>query len=122
VAAAVAPSSTDGAINIRNTHTITVNSSVTADQIVVDAGGILSLASTLIVNDGTGTDLMVNGDMQISTGTLGASGTAVIAATGTLTLNTTGSKVVNASLTNNGAFIWNDGAISDPEPFQTTVR
>jgi Bacterial Ig-like domain (group 2) len=112
VAAAVAPSSTDGAINIRNTHTITVNSSVTADQIVVDAGGILSLTSTLIVNDGTGTDLMVNGDMQISTGTLGASGTAVIAATGTLTLNTTGSKVVNASLTNNGAFIWNDGAIS----------
>jgi hypothetical protein len=71
VAAAVAPSSSDGIINIRNTNTITINSSVTADQVVVDAGGILSLTSVLTLNDGTGTDLLVNGDMQVLSGTVG---------------------------------------------------
>ena len=112
VAAAAAPVSTDGVISIRNTHTITINAGVTADQIVVDAGGILSLTSLLTLNDGTGTDLLVNGDMQISSGTLGATGTAVISATGSLTLNTSGGKSFNASLTNNGTFTWNDGNVT----------
>src|SRR5215471_426845 len=57
VAAPAAPSSSDGVITIQSTHTVTINTSVTADQIVVSSGGTLVLASTLTLNDGVGTDL-----------------------------------------------------------------
>ena len=39
VAAVIAPSSTDGVITILNTHTVTANTAITADQVVVDNGG-----------------------------------------------------------------------------------
>ena len=105
------PSSTDGVITIRNTHNVTINTAVTADQLTIDAGGTLTLASTLTLANGTGTDLVVNGNMEYSSGTLGGTGTATIGASGTLTLNTASTKTMNAALTSNGTMVWNDGSI-----------
>lgn len=63
IAATVAPASAANSITIRNGHTITINSSVNADQLTVAAGGILELATTsstaLAVNDGPGSDIVV---------------------------------------------------------------
>lgn len=61
--ATVAPSSSDGTITIRNSHTITVNGAITIDQVTVDAGGQVthSASNTVTLNNGTGTDLMING-------------------------------------------------------------
>ncbi len=60
------PVITDKAITILSGHTVTVTSDVTADQIVVDNGGILSIASgkKLILNNGSGCDLSINGTIK----------------------------------------------------------
>ncbi|MBK9320912.1 MAG: hypothetical protein IPM91_20380 [Bacteroidetes bacterium] len=56
------PSSTDGAITIRNTHTIDVNSSLTIDQAVIESGGVVKFnIGTLTIANGTGVDLVING-------------------------------------------------------------
>lgn len=58
------PSSTSGAITIRNGHTVTVTANTTADQVTVDAGGRLQIgAATFTMNNGAGTDLTVNGTL-----------------------------------------------------------
>jgi hypothetical protein len=57
----LAPTFAANAITIRNTHTITISSPVTADQITVENGGTLALnGANLTLNDGTGTDLTIN--------------------------------------------------------------
>lgn len=46
-------------------HTVTVNSTETADQLTIDAGGTLVYASgTLTIYDGTGTDFTINGTFE----------------------------------------------------------
>jgi fibronectin-binding autotransporter adhesin len=52
VAAATAPASADGVITIRSPHTVTASAPVTVDQVVVNAGGQLGVASgqTLTLN------------------------------------------------------------------------
>lgn len=68
--ATVAPDNTSNFITVRNGHTITVNSAVTADQITVDVGGTLYYKSnTLTLNDGSGVDLLVNGTFIDSSAT-----------------------------------------------------
>ncbi len=68
--ATVAPDNTSNFITVRNGHTITVNSAVTADQITVDVGGTLYYKSnTLTLNDGSGVDLLVNGTFIDSSST-----------------------------------------------------
>lgn len=65
---APAPTSSDGVITILNGHTVTVNVSTVADQIVVASGGILNVnvfASQLTLDDGSGTDLIVNGTLLL---------------------------------------------------------
>ena len=65
-------SSTAGVISIRNGHTVTVASAVTVDQVLVEAGGQLTVNNvTLTVSNGTGTDLDVSGTVVLS-GTSGA--------------------------------------------------
>ena len=66
VTASAAPSNNDGFINIRSGHTVTVNSSVNADQLTIDSGGVLNASSnTLTIKDGAGNDLTVNGTLNI---------------------------------------------------------
>ena len=68
-AASVAPKSTDASIKIRNGHTVTISTSVTADEITVENGGVLSTGTQLTVNDGAGDDIVVeNGGQVIYTG------------------------------------------------------
>ncbi|MBI5473843.1 MAG: T9SS type A sorting domain-containing protein [Ignavibacteriae bacterium] len=64
VAASVAPSFTDGIITVHNTHSVTVDTTTTADQIIVAAGGtvVVSVGDTLKVADGNDSvDCVVNG-------------------------------------------------------------
>ena len=67
VAAATAPSSSNGIITIRSGHTITVGAAVTVDQVVVRSGGQLTVdGADLTVADGTGSDLVVNGVLKLA--------------------------------------------------------
>ncbi|MDD5765238.1 MAG: T9SS type A sorting domain-containing protein [Candidatus Marinimicrobia bacterium] len=69
--ASTAPSSADETITIRNGHTVTITSSESIDQITVESGGQLTIASgqILTLNNGTGTDLTINGTV-LNSGTL----------------------------------------------------
>ena len=58
-----APSISDATITIRNGHTVSISGLITADQLVIDAGGELSvgLGQEIRIEDGTGIDLTVFG-------------------------------------------------------------
>jgi hypothetical protein len=81
VTATQAPTSLDGVITILNTHIITVDVSVTVDQVVVNTGGSLHVKSNAIVDvaDGSGIDLSVSGTVQIE-----STGGEVTVASGTI--------------------------------------
>jgi hypothetical protein len=66
--ASAAPTISNGVITISSTHTITVTTNVTADQVVVASGGTLLVNSgnTLTIADGGGVDLSVSGTMAVS--------------------------------------------------------
>ncbi len=62
VAATDTPTSSDGLISILNGHTVTVTASVTVDQVVIEAGGQVTLSGgTLTVSNGPGDDFVING-------------------------------------------------------------
>ncbi|MBK7367976.1 MAG: hypothetical protein IPJ04_08710, partial [Candidatus Eisenbacteria bacterium] len=64
VAAVATPTSADGAITIRNGHTVTISANgLSYDQVTVDAGGQVTVASTITsaLANGAGTDLTING-------------------------------------------------------------
>jgi len=66
-----APTSTDGVITIQSGHTITDATGATADQMVIESGGILTLSGvTFTVAAGNGDDLTINsgGTVNISSG------------------------------------------------------
>lgn len=133
------PTSADGAITIRNGHTVTVNAAVTVDQVTVDAGGTLinnQSGANLTVNDGAGTDLLVNGTYDLGSVTVGntlaAAGAApavqvngtmnwrngtmnvatTIGAAGILNLSENVAKFLNTTLTINGTMNWIAGSSS----------
>lgn len=131
------PTSADGAITIRNGHIVTINASVTADQITVDAGGTLNNntgGATLTLNNETGVDLTVNGTFLLRGLNVltAAGGTPTVEINGTmnwfsgtsqasLTVNNSGilnigeaptnnDKIIqNANITNNGTINWVSG-------------
>src|SRR5438067_3330272 len=85
------PTNADGVIEIQNTHTVTITATVTYDQVVVDTGGQVTVASgvTHTLNNGTGTDLTINGTWLNSGGTWTVTGaTWVVNANGTFIHNT----------------------------------
>jgi hypothetical protein len=102
-AAAAAPVSTDATISIQNGHTVNVTAPVTVDQVVVDAGGTLTISTAaMTVANGAGTDVTVNGTLNISNtmtisllsnidvnglATLKAGGTIAFGATGVINVN-----------------------------------
>jgi len=63
--ATMAPDELSMGILIRNTHTVTATADLTADQLVVEAGGklIINDGITITVNNGTGTDVTINGTL-----------------------------------------------------------
>ena len=91
--AVTAPSSSDNAISILNTHEITVNTgSVSVDELTVAVGGklIVSAGATLSVVNGTGADLTVNGSLTLA-------GTFASAASSTIAVNGTFENQINAA-------------------------
>lgn len=70
-AAISAPTSIAGIVQVRSGHTVRVTSSVIIDQLTVETGGTLNIATSqsLSINNGTGDDLTINGILNDS-GTL----------------------------------------------------
>ena len=62
-----APSSAESVITIQSGHTITVSVNATADEVVVNTGGALTISAgkTLTIANGTGDDLTINGTMTL---------------------------------------------------------
>src|SRR5213082_195194 len=94
VAAVATPSSLDGQITVRAGHTVTVAASVTADQVIVQAGGQITVnnAFILTIANGAGTDLDVFGTVNVA---------------GTLTINAGAAAVVES-----GGILQNSGAVN----------
>jgi hypothetical protein len=65
-AALTAPTGSDGVITIQPGHTVDIIAPVTIDQVVVNAGGQISLAPTgsIILANGAGTDISVSGILK----------------------------------------------------------
>jgi len=85
VAAATAPSNTDALITIRNGHIVTAAANVSADELTIEQGGELDVASgvTFTVANGTGTDITLNGLLKnIGTFTLSTNAAMAVGATG----------------------------------------
>lgn len=99
--AGTAPNSSSGVVTILNGHTVTINSTLTIDQTVVDEGGTLTVdlssSEKLTINNGSGDDLTVNGTLNF-TGGLDNGGYGI---TGT------GKTVIN------GTCNWNSGHITN---------
>jgi hypothetical protein len=131
VAATNAPSSVDETITIRTGHNVTINAPVTADQVVVDNGGTLTLSSTLNLNNGIGDDLTVAGTLDYTTGNITGLGNVVMNGTmnwsgGNLNVNLTNNGTINktntsalgdgsasvVTLTNNATFNWISGDLN----------
>lgn len=61
VPASAAPTSTNGVITILNGHTMTVGSSVTLDQVVIEAGGQINCNAIMTLANGSGNELTIFG-------------------------------------------------------------
>lgn len=103
VPAPAPPSSVDGVITILNTHTVTVTTAVTADELVINTGGTLTLtgldAFTLV--NGAGTDLSNQGTLNVSNGTLWSGN---IVNDGTINWSSGDINMSTATIDNNGTF------------------
>jgi hypothetical protein len=93
VAATRTPSSSENAIAVLNSHTVTVTAAVSIDEATVESGGqiVVNSGITITVADGTGTDLTISGTVNV---------------VGTLTTSA-GSTVVN-----DGGIIRNSGTVT----------
>lgn len=82
--AASAPSSSNGIITILSGHVITSNAALTADQVMINSGGTLSVTGgTFTLAASTATDLDCNGTLNLSGGTLNGGGNINVNASGT---------------------------------------
>lgn len=113
VAISSTPSSADGEITISTGHVITISADVTADQITVNTGASLAINTSqrLTLADGTGTDLVVNGTLNIN-GELKQDDNAAVELNGTAVLSSSGSSQINSGATftiNNGGTFTNNG-------------
>lgn len=127
VAATSYPSSSDGAITIRDGHTVTIGSySLTLDQVTVEGGGRLDISSStsysVTLANGPGDDLIVNGFLNFNTGDLTGTGRLRIngamrwyngyleaPATNNGLISVAGSVRLYSVLTNTGTINWVEG-------------
>ncbi len=102
------PTSADGAITILTGHTVTVTANVTVDQVTVNAGGQVTVNNgiTWTVANGTGTDVTINGTLNVN-GTLNTQATTTmsVGSGGNLNINNgataTGTSISTISVTGN---------------------
>jgi len=108
--ATTSPTSADGTITIQNGFTVTVSSSVSVDQVVVASGGQITITNgTLTIANGTGTDLQVDGTLDLSSNmTLANSadisigGSAILRTGNNLNCNTNSLIVVSGTFQKDG--------------------
>ena len=123
VPATNAPTNTDGLITIRTGHNVTINSAVTADQVVVDAGGTLTQTADFSLVNGAGDDLVVNGTYDLQANMLAGPGNVLLQAGSQMTISTASLKQLqNASITNNGSIKWQDGNIRFDAPNSSLIN
>lgn len=109
------PSSANGTIEIRQGHTISVNTNITIDQTVIESGGTIECqpGRYLIIDDGPGTDLIVKGTLSIFNGSfLTQIASSAVELTGSLSMAVGSSQEIasEATLTiNDGGTFINDG-------------
>ncbi len=131
VAATSVPTIDADSIFIRIGHTISITSSVSFDQTVIEATGVLRLAPSGImnVNDGIGDDLTIFGQMLIDNGTTNFSTAVVftggtpqvaIAAAGRITVGT-GAAIGRGyeAFATSGSNDWQNGAIYEHNSIAT---
>lgn len=113
VAADHFPTYRDGVITIQAGDSVVVFGSDTTgmiiDEVIVNAGGALvfmnNRTADIILNDGAGDDIVVNGRMHVGTGgALCGNGKIQVNADGLFTIRNTGR--LTASLNNNGTMHW----------------
>jgi hypothetical protein len=121
----VLPGTTAGAITIRANDSLDMDMAVSTDQITVESNAVLHLSgSTLTVNDGPGTDLIIRGGLNLTnTATITGAGNAQIAgilnwtggvlqiatiadASAVVTASGSTAKTLGANFANNGTFNW----------------
>lgn len=76
--AAVTPTSSAGFISIRSSHSVTNTDLLTADQLIIDAGGSLILNSAITVNDGPGIDFTVSGTLDCNNNSIAGAGSFLL--------------------------------------------
>jgi hypothetical protein len=103
VDAGTTPNSGSGVVTILNDHTVTINSTLTIDQTVVDEGGILTVdlssSEKLTINNGSGDDLTVYGTLNLTH----------VVSNGGYGLTGSGKTVIN------GTCNWNSGHITNSD-------
>ena len=105
VGALVAPSSLSGNINIRNTHTVTVTSNTLVDDLTINSGGTLILASNTLTLDILGIgNLVVNGSLELNGGDLNLNVTNGLEVNGTMSW-TDGDLMLGTANINSGAIL-----------------
>jgi autotransporter-associated beta strand protein len=115
VNATATPTNNSGIITIRNGHTITVANSVTVDQVIIEAGGILELGSsvTLTINDGSAIDLDISGTFIQTGGTLTNNGQITVQDGGIIRQAKVGEVIPSAT--------WNTGSTCEVTGWQSTI-
>lgn len=91
ITATLAPTSSANSITVRSGHTINIESSVTADQIVVDGtlnvNATTTTSGTLTVANGVGDDLVVNGIVNVNKAPSGSNVGDISSSAGTIVFN-----------------------------------
>jgi hypothetical protein len=89
-AAPAPPNSTCGTITVQNGNTVTINSAVTVNQVVVASGGKVKVNNcSMTIANGAGDDFVVNGTLELT------GGSGIIKTTGNLVFSSTGTYIHN---------------------------
>jgi hypothetical protein len=105
-----------GVVTIRNGHTVNIASAVSSDQVVVEAGGQVTVASgvTWTIVNGTGTDLTISGTVDNSGTITLSTGSDAAAQSGGKYRHTQNSGTIPTAT-------WNSGSICEVSGVTTTA-
>jgi hypothetical protein len=105
VAAVSTPTNASGAIEIQSPFTVTIGTSVSADELTIDAGAsiVINTGKTFTIQNGTGTDLTVDGSLTVNGNLVNSSSS--ISLNGTITVNSGASHTILGTVAiNNGGY------------------
>ena len=109
--ATLAPDDNANTITIRNAHNVTITSAVTADQLLVAAGGTLTQNGLLIINNGSGDDFTIAGTWIWNSDNVDQIGFPMIVNNGTVEKNGGDTRTIYADAINNGIVNINAGTL-----------